>query len=142
MFVSLSGLFILKLENGIKSGETNPSTHDHVKFYVTNTCLVHGQSGSAAHNITCSVQPSDVLPQIVPPGMQDLISRVLGKGKNRLLTCFLLSTMSIIASVPIIFIFKLSTIRKQCIVLSVCSLITLIFLILATTIISHCLHKS
>lgn len=58
MFVSLSGLFILKLEDGIKSGETNPSTHDHVEFYVTKTCLVHGQSESAARNITCSVQPS------------------------------------------------------------------------------------
>ncbi|TGO51824.1 hypothetical protein BOTNAR_0343g00050 [Botryotinia narcissicola] len=123
MFVSLSGLFILKLEDGIKSGETNPSTHDHVEFYVTKTCLVHGQSGSAAHNITCSVQPSDVLPQIIPPRMQDLVSRVLEMGKNRLLAYFLLSTMSIIASVPIIFIFKLSTIRKQCIALSVCNLV-------------------
>ncbi|TGO61208.1 hypothetical protein BCON_0029g00510 [Botryotinia convoluta] len=86
MFVSLSGLSILKLEDAIESGETNPSTHDHVEFYVTRTCLVHSQSGSAAHNVTCSVQPSDILPQFIPPGMQDLISRVLEMGKNRLLT--------------------------------------------------------
>lgn len=89
--------------------------------------------------------------------MQDLSSKVLEMGKNRLLVYFLLSTMSIVASPFIIFIFKLSTIRKQCTALSVCNLvknptsisrwhyvlsqifnqIAFIFLILATTAISQ-----
>ncbi|KAF7908412.1 uncharacterized protein EAF01_004167 [Botrytis porri] len=58
MFASLSGLFILKLEDGIKNGEANPSTHDHVEFYVTKTCLAHSPSGSAVYDVTCSVRPS------------------------------------------------------------------------------------
>lgn len=58
IYVSLPGLSILKVEDAIERGETNPSTHDHLEFYVTKTCLVHSQSGSAAHNVTCSAQPS------------------------------------------------------------------------------------
>lgn len=55
IFLGLSGLSVLKLEDVIQSGETNStSTHGYIELYVTKTCShVDGPSVSTKGNVLC-----------------------------------------------------------------------------------------